>query len=59
MHISLIKTEKRVGEMAQQVKVLAAKPNDLSSIPGALHGERRQSKLTPDLHVCAVACTCP
>jgi hypothetical protein len=33
VHISLIKTEKRVGEMAQQVKVLAAKPNDPSSSP--------------------------
>lgn len=31
----LIKTEKWVGEMAQQEKVRAAKPNDLSSSPWA------------------------
>lgn len=35
MPIVLIKTEKWVGEMAQQVKVRAAKPNDLSSSPWA------------------------
>lgn len=33
--IVLIKTEKWVGEMAQQVKVCAAKPSDLSSSPWA------------------------
>lgn len=33
--IVLLKTEKWASEMAQQVKVLAAKPNDLSSSPWA------------------------
>lgn len=39
MPIVLIKTEKWVGEMAQQEKVRAAKPNDLSSSPWAYMAE--------------------
>lgn len=33
------------GEMAQQIKVFDAKPDNLNSIPKDMHGERR--KLTP------------
>jgi hypothetical protein len=43
--------------MAQWVKLLAAKPNNLSSIPGTYMGERTNSfKLSSGLHLYTVTC---
>lgn len=45
------------GEMAQQGKALAAKPDDLSSSPGSqmVEGENQLPQLSSNLHTCTVA----
>lgn len=54
----------RAGEIAQWEKVLAAKLDDLNSIPGTHMVEeenlslQNSIKLSFDLHTCAVACAC-
>lgn len=45
--------------MAQWVEGLAAKPDDLSSIPKAHRVEEKKNdfcKFSSELHICAVAC---
>lgn len=47
-----------VGEMTQQARVFAVKPDSLSSIPGSHTWKRTDShKFTSDLHRCTVAHT--
>lgn len=49
------------SEIAQQVKALAAKPDNLSSIPERymVEGENHLLQEFSDLHTCARAHTCP
>lgn len=46
--------------MAQQIKVLIAKPDELSLIPKTHIMEERTNyhRLSPDLHIHAKACVC-
>lgn len=50
-----------VCEMALQVKLLSAKPDDPSSIP-RMHMVRKRTptahQMSYDFHLCALACTC-
>ena len=46
-----------LGELAQQVKVLATKFSNLSSMPGT-HGKRNNTlKLSSDLYMCPMTCS--
>jgi hypothetical protein len=47
----------RARDMTQQVKVLAAKPEDLSSIPEThtMEGEKQHLKVSSDLHTYIMA----
>lgn len=45
------------GEMTQWVNVLAAKPGNLSSVPGSciMEGEPDVHRLSSDLHICSMS----
>lgn len=58
-HLHHRKEKSRAGKMAQQGKVLAAKPDSMSSIPRIhkVEGENPLLQLSSDLHMLAAACT--
>lgn len=53
--MTIKKVKSRVNEIVQWVRVLSAKDDDLSSIPGAPpYGRKREPTVGgyPDLHIC-------